>query len=54
MATFDVYLDDPRIITRSWLGLTDMRDGDCFWFDLAAVAVDAVVPANSRLQAVEA
>jgi hypothetical protein len=54
VATFNAYNDDPRIITRNWLGLTEMRDGDVFWFDLAAVAADASITSSPRMRPVEA
>jgi hypothetical protein len=52
VATFDVYQDDPRILR--WLGLTELGDGEVLWLDLAAVAVDANIPANSHMRTVEA
>ncbi len=50
VATFDIHLDDPRIINRSWLGLTELRDGETLWFDLAAVSVDTTIPIRPSSQ----
>ncbi len=52
VATFDVYQDDPRILR--WLGLHELGDGEVLWLDLAAVAMEANIPANSPMQTVEA
>jgi hypothetical protein len=52
VATFDVYQDDPRILR--WLGLTELADGGVLWLDLAAVAMDANIPANTHMRTVEA
>lgn len=30
----DLTVDDPRVLR--WVGLTELRDGECQWFDLAA------------------
>lgn len=51
VATFELGQDDPRVI--HWVGLNTVEDGECLWFDLAAVEVNtALPPPRARLQAV--
>ncbi len=50
---FDLTRDDAKVL--HWVGLPSVADGDVQWFDLAAVEVDAIVPAaRPRMHAVEA
>jgi hypothetical protein len=51
LSIFDVGRDDPRVI--HWIGLNSLEDGEILWFDLAAVAADAVIAPRQRLQALE-
>jgi hypothetical protein len=48
-ATFEMELDEPRVL--HWIGLPALAEGQVQWLDLAAIAVDAAVPARPRVAA---
>jgi hypothetical protein len=50
-ATFELGHDEPRVL--HWIGLASVADGEVQWLDLAATAVDAIVPAPRRVPALQ-
>ncbi len=49
-AVVDLERDEPRVI--HWIGLDLLEDGECQWFDLAAVEADTAIVPRQRMQAV--
>ena len=50
-ATFELDVDEPSVL--HWVGLAALADGEIQWMDVAAIAVDSVVPSRGLQPALQ-